>query len=166
MKSFFTSSLDHIDPPSPFVNAMDWESYRSQFQSNKRNKSGNRNCGLASVSLNPDSAGLSDATRLGQDISLILQNTSSGRYRIEVLPEPKSLSANAVDLCFGASNIEFLAENPISEHPSDGSKNSVWSCGDSYDMELGLLESVQEIAMALVRTTPKRTVPTGEVVEP
>lgn len=166
MKSFFTSSLDHIDSPSPFVNAMDWETYRSQFQSNKRNKSGNRNCSLASVSLNPDSAELSDSTRRGQDISLILQNTSNSRYRIEVLREPESLSANAVDLCFGASNLEFLAENPISEHPSAGSENSVWSCGDSYDMELGLLESVQEIALALVRTTPKRTAPTGEVVEP
>ncbi len=145
---------------------MNWESYRSQFQSNKRNKSGNRNCGLASVSLNPDSAELSDSTRRGQDISLILQNTAGSRYRIEVQPEPESLSAIAVDLCFGASNIDFLAENLISEHPSNGSENLVWMCGDSYDTELGLLESVQEIAMALVRTTPKRTVPTGEVVEP
>lgn len=170
MRSFFTSSLDQVDPPTPFVNAMNWESYRRQFQSTKSGKSGNRNCGLASVSLNPDSVELSNTTSRGHDISLIVQNTASSRYRIEVVPEPESLPANAVDLCFGASNLEFLSEKPISKKPptgleNKGLENSVWSCGNSYEMELGLLESVQEIAMALVRTTPKRSEPTNEVVD-
>ena len=158
MRSFFTSSLDQVDPPTPFVNAMNWESYRSQFQSSKSGKSGNRNCGLASVSLNPDSVELSNTASRGHDISLIVRNIASSRYRIEVLPERESPSANAVDLCFSASSLEFLSEKPIFEKPSKGLENSVWSCGDSYNMELGLLESVQEIAMALARTAPKRSV--------
>ncbi len=170
VKSFFTSSLDQVDPPTPFVNAMNWESYRRQFQSAKSGKSGNRNCGLASVSLNPDSVELSNTTSRGHDISMIVQNTTSSRYRIEVLPKPESLSSNAVDLCFGALNLEFLPEKPISLKPFKGLKdkgleNSVWSFGDSYEKELGLLESVQEIAMALVRTTPKRSAPISEVVD-
>ena len=164
MRSFFTSSLDNFDPPSPFVNAMSWDSYRTQFQSTKRSKSGNRNCGLASGSLNPESAELTDSTCSEQDISLIIQNTVGCRYRIEVQPEPESLPADAVDACFGAANIEFLSEKTGSANRTKACEDSIWSSGNSHDLELGILESVQEIAMALVRTTPNRTAPASEEI--
>ena len=159
MRSFFTSSLDTFDPPTPFVNALNWDSYRRQFQSNKRSKSGNRNCGLASGSLNPESAELTDSKCLGQDISLIVQNTVGCRFRIEVQPEPESLMAHAVDACFGDANIEFLREETLSKKRTIDGEDSGSTRGNSHDLELGILESVQEIAMALVRTTPSRTVP-------
>ena len=133
---------------------MDWDSYRSQFRSEKNGKSGNRNCVLASVSLNPDSAELSERLNEVQDFPLIAQNTMANRFRIEMAPEPNCLSAVEIDACFGEGRIDFLSE------PAEASHEASWLDApmenDTFEKELGLLESVQEIAIALARTTPKR----------
>ena len=154
MRSLFSSSLDKIDTPAPFVNALNWEAYRSQFRTAQSGKSGNRNCALASGSLNPDSVGLSDIASQAQDIPLFVENTLAHRFRIEIHPELQSLTSLGVDACFGAGNLDFLDEKPaekswleLSDAPSE----------ESFDQELSLLESVQEVAMALSRTTPTRS---------
>ncbi len=167
MKSFFTSSLDTIDPPAPYVNAMNWEAYRNQFRINKNNseRSTQRNCALASSSLNPESADSFDSNCRGQDFPLIVQNMIPGSLRIEIQPETQPLIANDVDECFGNVGIEFLEERISTETRTSCMNDSSYSRGNSFDLELGLLESVQEIAVALVRTTPKRAVPAGDAVE-
>ena len=158
MKSFFTSSLDKIDVLEPYVNAMAWDSYRSQFHTNQRSKSGNRNCALASGSLNPDSPELSTESGQAVDFPLIIQNTSTQRFTIQSQPEVHVLSASDVDECFGAGNIDFIQEKQDSWVEASWLESSASKSDDSYDQELSLLESVQEIAIALARTTPKRTI--------
>ena len=156
MRSFFTSSLDKIDALEPYVNAMAWDSYRSQFRTSQSSKSGNRNCALASGSLNPDTPELANAARRAVDFPLILQNTSNQHFKIENGRDVQSLSALDVDACFGAGEINFLEEKRDSWVEASWLESaSASEC--SYDQELGLLESVQEIAIALARTTPNRT---------
>ncbi len=157
MRSFFTSSLDKIDPPSPYVNAMNWDAYRSKFRSDRSSRSGNRSCAMAVCSLNPDSSELSGNANCGMDIPLIVQNTLNSRFSIEVQPEPLSLSAFDVDACFGSAALEFLVEKSVSEFGPSVIDESVWSTENTFDLELGLLECVQEIAFSLARTPPKRT---------
>jgi hypothetical protein len=156
MKSFFTSSLDKIDALEPYVNAMAWNSYRSQFRASQSNKSGNRNCALASSSLNPDSPELANA--VGSDVyfPLIVQNTSRQRFTIESHGDLESLSALDVDACFGAGEIDFLEEKRDSWVEASWLESSINANESSFDQELGLLESVQEIAIALTRTAPNR----------
>ena len=158
MKSFLTSSLDKIDALEPYVNAMAWNSYRSQFRSSQSGKSGNRNCALASGSLNPDRAEIVNAADCGVDFPLIVQNTSRQHFTIESLPEVRPLSAFDVDACFGAGDIDFIEEKRDSWVEASWLESSDLKNDVSYDQELGLLESVQEIAIALARTTPKRTI--------
>ena len=160
MRSFFTSSLDEISPPSPYVHAMDWDSYRAQFRTNPNGKSGNRNSVLALGSLNPDSAGMSGSVRSALDIPLIVQNTSKTCFAGENHGESEVLAALAVDACFGTADIAFLDEKAIPAMERCEKEGSDWLSDGSLDMELGLLESVQEIALALTRTTPKRTLRT------
>ena len=157
MKSFFSSSLDKIDPPSPYVNAMNWDAYRSKFRSDRSSRSGNRSCAMAVSSLNPDSSELSGNANRGQDIPLIVQNTLNRCFSIELESEPHPLSTFDVDACFGSAGLEFLVEKPDFEFGRSVKKDSVWSSENTYDLELGLLECVQEIALALTRTPPKRT---------
>ena len=154
MRSFLTSSLDKIDPPKPFVNAMQWDAYRSQFQTTRSLDSGNRNCALASGSLNPDFAELSDGSGPWQHIPFIVQNTLALPITIEIQPGPQEITAMEADACFGDGNIDFLKQSAAGTSwleapflPSDA----------THDQELGLLESVQEIAIALARTKPTRT---------
>ncbi len=157
MRSFFTSSLDTIAPPSPYIHAMDWDAYRAQFRTNANGKSGNRNSVLALGSLNPDSAGKSGSGSSALDIPLIVQNTSKTRFADENHREFEVLAVQAVDACFGAADIAFLDENTVPATERLAKEGSDWLSDASFDMELGLLESVQEIALSLVRTTPKRT---------
>ena len=157
MKSFFSSSLDKIDPPSPYVNAMNWDAYRRKFRSDRSSNSGNRSCAMAVCSLNPDSSELSGNANRGQDIPLIVQNTLNSRFSIESQSEAPSLPALDVDACFCSKDLEFLVKKPDSEFGPSVVADSVWSSENTFDLELGLLECVQEIALALVRTPPKRT---------
>jgi len=158
MKSFFTSSLDKIDALEPYVNAMAWDSYRNQFRNSQSGKSGNRNCVLASCSLNPDSPEQSNAAGRSVDFPLIVQNTSAQRFTIQSLTGVQPLSAFDVDECFGAGDIDFIEEKRNSWVEASWLENSTSKSEVSYDQELSLLESVQEIAIALARTTPKRTI--------
>jgi len=158
VRSFFTSSLDKISPPSPYIHAMDWDSYRAQFRTNPNGKSGNRNSVLAVGSLNPDSAGMTGSVSSALDIPLIVQNTSKTRFAAENHGESEVLVALAVDACFGAADIAFLDENAVAAMERCEREGSDWLSDGSFDMELGLLESVQEVALALGRTTPKRTI--------
>ena len=164
MRSFFTSSLDKIDPPAPYVNAMNWDAYRSQFRSDRSRKSGNRNCSMASCSLNPELGELSGRP----DIPFIIQNTLNSPFTIEIQSESEPLSALDVDACFGDAGIGFLAEKPKakSESLEFGGSVVVESREIAFDLELELLESVQEIAIALVRTSPKRTILATETADP
>ena len=157
VRTFFTSPLDKIDPPAPFVNAMQWNSYRSQFQAPQSLDSGNRNCALASGSLNPESAELSNGSGPRQDLPLIVQNTLGRRVSIEIHPGPQSLAAWDVDACFGDGGIDFLNEKTADFSGSSWLEAPFLASEDVHDQELGLLESVQEIAIALARTTPTRT---------
>ena len=162
VRSFFTSSLDKIDPPTPYVSAMNWDAYRSQFRSDRSRKSGNRNCSMASCSLNPDLGELS----AGANIPFIIQNTLNSPFIIEIQTDSEPLSALDVDACFGDAGIGFLLEKPVSKSESFDFDSSITEeSGEStFDLELGLLESMQEIAIALARTSPKRTVlPTNQV---
>ena len=112
---------------------------------------------MAVSSLNPDSSELSGKANRGQDIPLIVQNTLMSRFSIEIPSEPRSLSALDVDACFCSKSIEFLMKKPDSEFEISATEKSVGSSEDKFDLELGLLECVQEIALALARTSPKRT---------
>ena len=162
VRTFFTSSLDKIDPPAPYVNAMNWDTFRSQFRTDRSRKSGNRNCSMASCSLNPDLNELSG----GANIPFIVQNTVNSPFIIEIQSESAPLTALAVDACFGDAGIGFLVEKPVSTSESFDFGGSVTdeSGENTFDMELSLLESVQEIAIALARTSPKRTLlPTNQV---
>lgn len=147
MKSLFTSSLDTIQPPTPFVNALHWDSYRKESRTSRGPMSGNRNCLQASSILNPDTIGAQGAMSAGQVIPLLFLNSVADRK-----PTPKSttiessLSASAVDCCFMNASIAFL------DTPHIGCESPAGDC----DLELGLLESVQEIAISLARRTPKR----------
>jgi len=134
---------------------MDWDAYRSQFRSQQSGQSGNRNCVLALGSLNPDSIEISGRAKHVQDIPLIVQNTLANRFTIEMSQELPILSALEVDACFGEASIDFLRE-PLRFPP--GTSWLEASSDESLDQELGLLESVQEIALALARTTPKRNI--------
>ena len=158
MKSFFTSSLDKIDALEPYVNAMAWDSYRSQFRTGQSGKSGNRNCVLASGSLNPESTELTHAASQSIDFPLIVQNTLAKNATLESRTENRPLSAFDVDECFGAGDIEFIEERRESWVEVSWLETSSLESQASYDEELSLLESVQEIAIALARTTPKRTI--------
>ena len=161
MRSFFTSSLDKISPPSPYIHAMDWDAYRAQFRTNPNGTSGNRNSVLALGSLNPDSAGMSGSVSSALDIPLIVQNTSKTRVACENHRESTQvLAALVVDTCFSAAGIAFLNENAVADKERCEREGSDWLSDGSFDMELGLLESVQEIALALGRTTPKRSLRT------
>jgi hypothetical protein len=159
VRSFFTSSLDKIDPPAPFVNAMQWDSFRSQFQSPQSLDSGNRNCAQASISLNPESTELTNRSNPRQDFPLIVQNTFGRHVTIEIQPGPQSLAAGDVDACFGDGCIDFLNEKTASSARTSWLETPFIACEDTHDQELGLLESVQEIAIALARTTPTRVMP-------
>jgi len=156
VRSLFTSSLDKIDPPATFVNAMNWDAYRSQFRSDRSRKSGNRNCSLASCSLNPELNELSGRA----NIPFIIQNTLNSPFTIEIQSDLEPLSALDVDACFGDAGIGFLAEIPTakSESLEFGGSVVVESREIAFDLELDLLESVQEIAIALARTSPKRAI--------
>ncbi len=112
---------------------------------------------MALCSLNPESSELSVTANRGQDLPLIVQNTLKSRFSIEPLSKPHSLSALDVDACFGSAGLEFLAEKPVSEFGPSVIDGSVWSIENAFDLELGLLECVQEIALTLARTPPKRT---------
>ena len=156
MRSFFTSSLDKIDPPASYVNAMNWDAYRSQFRTDRSRKSGNRNCSLASCSLNPELGELSGR----QDIPFIIQNTLNSPFMIEIQSDSEPLSALEIDACFGDAGIGFLAEKLKAKPESLEFGGSVVdeSREIAFDLELELLESVQDIAIALARTSPKRTI--------
>lgn len=158
MRSFFTSSLDKISAIEPYVNAMAWDSYRRQFQSSQSGKSGNRNCVLASGSLNPDSLELSNAAGRAVDFPLLVQNTLDQHFSMEGRSEQHPLSAFDVDACFGAGNIDFIDEKRDSWVEASWLEGSSSTSEASYDQELSLLESVQELAISLARTTPKRTI--------
>ncbi|HUP79020.1 MAG TPA: hypothetical protein VM260_10740 [Pirellula sp.] len=164
MRSFLTSSLDNIDPPAPYVNAMNWDAYRSQFRSDRSRKSGNRNCSLASCSLNPELGELSGKP----DIPFIIQNTLKGHFIIEIKSDSEPLSALEVDACFGDAGMGFLVEMPltVSKSLDFGSSITDGSGENRFDLELGILESVQEIAIALARTSPKRTLLATETADP
>ena len=118
---------------------------------------------MAVCSLNPDSSELSGNANCGLDIPLIVQNTVNSRFSIEVQSEPLSLSALDVDACFGIPALEFLVKKPDSEFGPSVVEESVWSSEKTFDLELGLLECVQEIALALARTPPKRTQLTSDI---
>lgn len=165
MRSFFTSSLDKIDPPAPYVNAMNWDAYRSKFRSDRSKKPGNRSCAMAVCSLNPESSELSGNANRELDFPLIVQNTLNCRFSIEVQTEPHSLSAFDVDACFGIAGLEFLVEKQFSEIGPSEIDESVWSGEKAFDLELGLLECVQEIALSLARTPPKRTNLTSDAAD-
>ena len=164
MRSFFTSSLDKIDPPASYVNAMNWDTYRSQFRTDRSRKSGNRNCSLASCSLNPELGELSGRP----DFPFIIQNTLNSPFTIEIQSDSEPLSALEIDACFGDAGIGFLAEQPKAK------PESLEFCGSvavesreiAFDLELELLESVQDIAIALARTSPKRTILSTETADP
>ena len=120
---------------------------------------------MALSSLNPDSSELSGTANRGQDIPLIVQNTLNTRFSIEVQSEPHSLSAFDVDACFGSAELGFLVEKPVSEYGPSVIDESLWSSENTFDLELGLLECVQEIALALTRTPPKRTSLTSDAAD-
>ena len=154
MRSFFTSSLDKIDPPQPFVNAMQWDSYRSQFKTARSLDSGNRNCALASGSLNPESAELSNGSGPRQHIPFIVLNTMDRPITIEIERGPQAISAMEVDACFGDGSIDFFQESAAA---TSWLEAPFLASDATHDQELGLLESVQEIAISLARTKPTRT---------
>ncbi len=153
MRSFFTSSLDKIDPPTPYVNAMEWDSYRSQFRSEQSCKSGNRDSVLALGSLNPECAALAGRGGYGQNTPFIVENIPASPLTIELHSDIQALERSEVDACFGDDEFlrEVRSEALWLESPAVPSEQT-------FDLELGLLESVQEIAVSLARTPPKRKV--------
>ncbi len=118
---------------------------------------------MASCSLNPDLGELSG----GANIPFIIQNTLNSPFIIEIQSDSEPLSALDVDACFGDAGIRFLAERPTakSESLEFGGSVVVESREIAFDLELELLESVQEIAIALARTSPKRTVLATQTAE-
>ncbi len=66
-----------------------------------------------------------------------------------------ALAAWDVDACFDEGSIDFLMDKNAR---SSWLETPLAVTDETYDQELGLLESVQEIAISLARTTPTRTI--------
>lgn len=64
----------------------------------------------------------------------------------------QAISAQEVDACFEHSNVFFLGDEFVCSTRED----SIECDSDFYDLELGLLEAVQEIAASLARTPARR----------
>ena len=80
------------------------------------------------------------------------------RFVIEIAPELNELPSAQVDACFADGDIDFLSEKPALTLGTSWLAGPGLTTEETYDLELGLLESVQEIAVALTRSTPKRVV--------
>ena len=141
MKFLPTSSLDKIDPPTPFVHATNWDQFRGQFRSSRTQTSGYRNCSQAANLLN-----------CGTDDWDKSQSCSNGRnpFAISMETESYQLASSDVDTCFGDTSLAFLQEQSV-----DASNDNGQSVNENLDLELGLLESVQEIAISLARTSAR-----------
>jgi hypothetical protein len=101
---------------------------------------------------------LEHAISLNQDQpSCSLDQPSIGRsknpFQVTLELETPKLSAVQVDSCFAGGEFDFLLP-PVKQDTSyvlQADENS-----DSYDLELGLIESVQEIAISLYREPARR----------
>lgn len=152
MNLFPTSPLDRIEPAEPFVHATQWEQFRSQFRSSRSRKSGYRNCLQASDALNSGSSSWSDLPGSHES------SRSVDAFTIAMGTDVQNLDSTNVDACFCDTSIDFLGEiiPTLSTVAHVEFTTSETESESNYDLELGLLESVQEIAIALARQTPSR----------
>ena len=152
MKFFPTSPIDQVDPPTPFVHATKWDQFRNQLRSSRSVKSGYRNSLQASDTLNQGALEWDKG-------SIDCNSTLRSPFVIALQSEPQTLSSNsvqaaAIDECFLDGSLDFLA-NPDFEQNREGRTAGSSETAD-YDLELGLLESVQEIAISLAKKSPNR----------
>lgn len=151
MKFLPTSSLDIVEPLDPFVPASGWnQMLRESRDSNPRRTSCDskpfyRDALEHAVSLNLDQPSCSlDPRSIGR---------TKNPFQVRLELETPKLSAVQVDSCFAGGEFDFL-QSP-DQHPSSYELQADED-SDSYDLELGLLESVQEIAVSLYREPARR----------
>ncbi len=158
------------DPDQTYVWATDWNQLRASLRHQSSQDRGNRNPIDATVAANLD-----QAPRLYQSIQFDvhamvnanLDHTTRVAERelaIESLAQPPLPPANESDdipYSIDAQSIDsFFAElDFVSTASSTNRSTSVASRSDveiNLDLELGLLETVQEVSRAMSRTKPRR----------
>lgn len=151
VRFFPTSSLDIVEPLAPFVPATAWnQMLRESRDSNpKRTPSDSkpfyRDALVHAIALNQDQPSCSlDQRSIGR---------SKNPFQVRLELETPTLSAVQVDSCFAGGEFDFLLP-PVQQENSYELQADEDS--ESYDLELGLLESVQEIAISLYREPARR----------
>ena len=151
VRFFPTSSLDIVEPLAPFVPATAWnQMLRETRDSNPRRTSTDskpfyRDALEQAVSLNQDQPSCSlDQRAIGR---------SKNPFQVRLELETPKLSAVQVDSCFAGGEFDFLL-SPVQQDNSYELQADQDS--DGYDLELGILESVQEIAISLYREPARR----------
>ena len=152
MRLIPTSSLDIIDPPAPFVPATSWNQLRNEIRASRVLGIDNREPTYRDVATN--------ACSLNQyngewQANTIATNIVKNPFRVRLEPEIAQVSSAEIDVCFADSSLDFLLEPSSNQVRYELQQDTVGAEGD-YDLELGLLESVQEIAVSLQRQTPRR----------
>jgi hypothetical protein len=72
-------------------------------------------------------------------------------FQISISIEVDSLNSSTVDACFEDETMSFLQDASVLTSPALHEVPD-----EGLDLELGLLESVQEIAILMARTSPAR----------
>lgn len=135
---------------NPFVNAMGWKQLREAVKSKESLKGGNRTPALAAAWSDFDCKSAEEIPPLGYARQVIIadsmdQNPASDLSRLTEWETTLSdIHCSVTDLCFCAIE-ELLPVN----HPIDPDSN--------YDLELGLLESVQQISLEIANPSDTTT---------
>jgi hypothetical protein len=130
---------------NPFVNAMGWKQLREALKSRESLKGGNRTPALAAAWSDFDCKSAEEIPSLGYARQVIIAESMdqipssdlSGHSEWETTLS--DIHCSVTDLCF--CTIEDLL--PVN-HPIETDSN--------YDLELGLLESVQQISLEIANT--------------
>jgi len=156
MKFFPTSSLDKIDPPSPFIHATNWNELRSQFQSSNSQRSGYRNSLQAANALNQ----VDSEWHASLAVAPSMRSSAFGLpnpFMISLEKDARVTASSSVDACFCDGDLSFLTESMDVKGFNQQTESQSQASMDTYDLELGLLESVQDLAISLVRTSARRS---------
>ncbi len=144
-----------------FVNALSWDELRQSFKREPSQVRGERSLTAAMQAENPD---FSD---------LPLQRNRRASWNLSFVPdektvqqfarEPDPLQSQDVDNCFADLGFDYIPD--VAKHRFDIQINE-----SDFDLELGLLEAVQDVSMAVARVQVRRAanapaMPTNDAAE-
>ena len=151
MRFLPTSSLDIIEPLAPFVPATCWNKLRNEARDSTSPRNSSEREPVYRDAFEQASA--MNQYHQAWDYGQSNASRSKDPFQVRLELEQPILSATQVDSCFAKNDLEFLKplarQNRSYELKADDDL-------ESYDLELGLLESVQEIAISLYREPARR----------